>query len=46
MEDDAPYGWWPAGPGERDDDGELVEELPQTAELVGFWPGDRREDAR
>lgn len=37
--------WWPPLPGERDEDGELVESLPETAELREWWPGDRREDA-
>lgn len=38
-------GYWPPLPGERDSDGELVESLPETAELREWWPGDRREDA-
>jgi len=38
-------GIWPPRPGERDEHGELVESLPETAELREWWPGDRREDA-
>ena len=45
MSDPQDVGWWPAQPGERDSDGELVESLPETAELREWWPGDRREDA-
>lgn len=44
--DDPAFGWWPALPGERDEAGELVEELPQTDLLREWWPGDRQEDAR
>jgi len=39
-------GWWPPLPGERDEDGELVESLPETAELREWWPIDREGDAR
>ena len=45
VSDPEDAGWWPAQPGERDSDGELVESLPETAELREWWPGDRREDA-
>lgn len=39
-------GYWPPLPGERDEDGELVPSLPETTELVEWWPIDREGDAR
>lgn len=46
MSDPEDTGWWPPLPGERDEAGELEPSLPETAELVGFWPADKGEDAK
>lgn len=46
MSDPEDANWWPPLPNERDEHGELVESLPETAELVGFWPADKGEDCR
>ena len=46
MSDPEDTGWWPPLPGERDEDGELTESLPETAELREWWPIDREGDAR